>query len=727
MLGIAVASVGMMVNDPALYPQVVTGLLGGFIADRILHWRNAEKDADEQRNVIESDLQAGTVNPEVQALFQQLNLAEVVTEAIGRKLDAVSLQVVDVKDILQQMLDAGFAKPEQIDARYSQGLVYKPVNSTINQTFVQTQIIQQAQRYTFDKLHQLRPIPDTFTGRTKEIEDILNRVRAAKDGAVTITSATATSTSTNIAGMGGVGKTELANLIAHALAPDFPGGQLLIEMSANGAAPRTAAQALAWVLQQYFPADAAIATKDEAGLQAMYINTLSNQRVLVLIDDCGSDADARKLLPPPGCIALITSRQNLATGERLRLDGLTRVESITLLRRYRASLTDAQASALAALCADLPIALSVAGSLLDVYFSLSADVVIASLQADRIGKLEFEDQSVQRVFAASYERLSPELQRIWGALSVMPADFDRAAAVAVGEFDAEAAPSPLDELVRRNLIVFDATTERFRWHDLLQEFASGGAADEGRKLAKQRHTAWFTAIGNEYEIRTFAGDLSSRTALLELDWEHMVAVAQDEPDKAPLMIQLSADSEITKSQHVDVGRDSQRLLERFQSLSEQALQITRETGNRKQEAVLVSVQADMQAEIGKRSAAVGLYEQALTIYREIGDRNSESSLHGKLGKTYAALGDQQRAVDHFEQQIVISREIGDRISEANACREAITIYRQIGRLNRAAELIEAFEAAQAYLADKARAFREWFSSIANSDQAVWPQFPHSEE
>lgn len=109
MLGIGAASIAMLVNDPALFPQVVTGMLGSFIADKLQRWREAEKDDDTQHKLIEADLQTHANHPEVQALFQQLDLASVVTQALADQMDDMSGQLGEVKALLQQMLDAGWA------------------------------------------------------------------------------------------------------------------------------------------------------------------------------------------------------------------------------------------------------------------------------------------------------------------------------------------------------------------------------------------------------------------------------------------------------------------------------------------------------------------------------------------------------------------------------------------------------------------------------------------
>lgn len=158
-----------------------------------------------------------------------------------------------------------------------------------------TTIINESHRaYTRDTLHELRPINENFQGREKEIGDILSfiRERAQQGGAVTITS--------SIAGMGGIGQTELANLIGHALAKDFPDSQLFVELGAHSLNPRTPAQALQSVVAKFEP-EAKLPTEDTE-LRNLYVTKLSDKHALVILDDVRSDDDVVKLLSSRGAL-----------------------------------------------------------------------------------------------------------------------------------------------------------------------------------------------------------------------------------------------------------------------------------------------------------------------------------------------------------------------------------------------------------------------------------------
>ena len=62
--------------------------------------------------------------------------------------------------------------------------------------------------------------------------------------------------------------------------------------------------------------------------------------------------------------------------------------------------------------------------------------------------------------------------------------------------------------------------------------------------------------------------------------------------------------------------------------------------------------------------AIEYYQQALQIAREIGDRRNEGVWLGNLGLAYSALGEMERAIEYYQQGLQIAREIGDRRVEA---------------------------------------------------------------
>jgi hypothetical protein len=92
------------------------------------------------------------------------------------------------------------------------------------------QIALSAQTYPRSALHQLKTPPEHFTGRAEALIQLAETLRRA-DGAVVICA---------VNGLGGVGKTALATMAAHAVRSDFPDMQLFLELRSHSPSPRRA-------------------------------------------------------------------------------------------------------------------------------------------------------------------------------------------------------------------------------------------------------------------------------------------------------------------------------------------------------------------------------------------------------------------------------------------------------------------------------------------------------
>lgn len=66
---------------------------------------------------------------------------------------------------------------------------------------------------------------------------------------------------------------------------------------------------------------------------------------------------------------------------------------------------------------------------------------------------------------------------------------------------------------------------------------------------------------------------------------------------------------------------------------------------------------DTYADLEQVEQAIDDYEQALAISRESGDRRGEGTALGNLGVAYAVLGQVERAIEFYEQALAIFEEI----------------------------------------------------------------------
>ncbi|MGH3310231.1 MAG: NB-ARC domain-containing protein, partial [Streptomyces sp.] len=170
-------------------------------------------------------------------------------------------------------------------------------------------------------------------------------------------------------GVGGIGKTELALQLAHALAEKFPDDHLLAEL--GGSDPASAADPAAVLTELLLGLDVhpALVPATPAAQAALLRRRLAGRRALLLLDDAHSAAQVKPLLVgAPGSLTIVTSRHRLPElvaghGARVTQVGpLPPPDAEALLARIVGERRYAEggvaARALARGCAGHPLALS---------------------------------------------------------------------------------------------------------------------------------------------------------------------------------------------------------------------------------------------------------------------------------------------------------------------------------------------------------------------------------
>ena len=248
------------------------------------------------------------------------------------------------------------------------------VQNIEHQTIYQNAAPPTAPSVVSDALHQLPPAPADFTGRQEELEDLLKKIGS---GGVTIS---------GLRGQGGIGKTALALVLAHKLTEQYPDAQFYLDLKGSSTDPLTPAQAMAHVIRAYEVT--AQLPDDEATLQGMYHNLLREQKAILLMDNASDDKQVLPLIPPAGCVMLVTSRQKFALPGWISkdLDILSPEDSRDLLLLIAPRIGDF-AEAIAKRCGYLPLALRLAGSALRERINITAE--------DYLGRLAEPDQRDQ--------------------------------------------------------------------------------------------------------------------------------------------------------------------------------------------------------------------------------------------------------------------------------------------------------------------------------------------
>jgi len=211
--------------------------------------------------------------------------------------------------------------------------------------------------------------------------------------------------------------------------------------------------------------------QSEGELTGKYFLILHGKRSFLLLDNAASREQAESLLPPSGCALLVTSRNKFTLPGLTEkdLDVLPLDDAKNLLLEICERIGD-YAEELAELCSCLPLALRNAASILKEMPNLSVANYIK-----RLGDARVRLELVEASFTLSYELLTPDLQRLWSLLSVFPADFDLAGAMAVWEMEEPLTEDALGELWKWSLVDFLPSTKgeggRYKLHDLARDFA----------------------------------------------------------------------------------------------------------------------------------------------------------------------------------------------------------------------------------------------------------------
>jgi tetratricopeptide (TPR) repeat protein len=564
-----------------------------------------------------------------------------------------------------------------------------------------------------DALHQLRAPPGDFTGRKAELDDL--RKHMGKAGAVI----------SALQGQGGVGKTALALRLAAELAPRYPDAQIDLDLQGAGLGkPLSPGEVMAHVLRAFEPL--AKLPESERDLGALYRAALHGKHALLFFDNAKDRAQVEPLLPPEGCVLLLTSRSHFVLPDIYAkdLDTLPPGDAVALVRRIVGRVDAASAGTIAKLCGYLPFALRLAASKLAERRDLDPAEYVERLRTakERFGLID-------GTIGLSFDGLTPERRTFWCRLGVFPGSFDREAAAAVGEVGSWSAAETLSDLLRESLLGWDEEAKRYRLHDLARVYALEKLGEEECAAAERRHAVHFVGIAGTADALYKKGSASvaAGLGLFDREWQNIAAgqawaagraenddaaarLTSDYPDAGVycLALRLSprervgwleaavraaqrvGDREVEGAHLGSLGVAYADLGEphRAVELHEQRLNIAREIGDRSGEGNALGNLGLAYVDLGEPRHAIELYEQVLAIFREIGDRRGEGNTLGNLGSAYANLGEPRRAIELYEQQLLIVREIGDRRGEGNALGGLGNVYAVLDEPRRAVELYE---------------------------------------
>ncbi|WP_285705716.1 BTAD domain-containing putative transcriptional regulator [Microtetraspora sp. NBRC 16547] len=519
-------------------------------------------------------------------------------------------------------------------------------------------------------------------------------------------------------GTAGVGKTAMVVHWAWRVRHRFPDGQLYLDLRGfdHDNEPLTPSLALGRLLRSLGtdPQRIPTAVNAQAGL---FRSLLADRRALLVLDNVRDSAQVLPLLPPTGMV-LVTSRHRLTelvvrVGARsLSLAPLAPEDSLALLT---ATLGSDQVSAerdaaheLARLCGHLPIALRIAAAnLLSQPAPKIADLVATLSTGSRLEELTIDGAelgAVTRAFDASYRALPPQSRRIFRLLALLPgADFTPDAAAAATGLAGEAAARALAALTAVNLLERHAPG-RFRFHDLVREYAYGRALAEETGAA--RDEAWLRVV--EFFIATceaaaeqfgpmplrlprerqVAGpgtrftDVRSAVAWLGGEYGNLVATLRLAIAQGPFPeAWYLADA-------VRILTHAAGMWAPWLNIADDILEAARRSAEPRLAALIMQ-------SIGVANVYVGTSDQAISSLRAAVDAHSGSGWTAALAAAVNALGVAlqgagrvNEAIEHYRSAVLLHRTLGNRIGEMMALGNLGYAYRQVGRLGEAIEVLE---------------------------------------
>ncbi|WTK98811.1 tetratricopeptide repeat protein [Streptomyces sp. NBC_01508] len=439
--------------------------------------------------------------------------------------------------------------------------------------------------------------------------------------------------------------------------------------------------------------------------------------MLIVLDNAATVAQVRPLLPGgSNCLTVVTSRSRLSGlairdgAHRLTLGTLPEPEAVALLRAvtagYRPEDDLRELAELAKLCAELPLALRIAGERAASNPHLRLADLIAELRDESvlwdalsIGDEE-EAEAVRTVFAWSYRALSEPGATLFRQLGVHPGpEFGLPAAAALAALPAVQTRQLLDSLVGAHLLE-QTGPDRYQFHDLLRAYAAGltrqEEPQEEGQAALYRVLSWYLHTAEAARIRLAPAEepvslpelpagvrpLAFADYDAAMDWaerEHtnllrtVKAAATGQHDvlawKLALTLWYTQPPSASMADWLAVGATG--------------LAAARRVNDSVAEARLLACLGMAHHRINAWDESLDCHQQALAIRRTNGDRAGEADSLNLIGLIHLRRRQLDDAASHFENAATLWQAVGSERWAASALSNLATTHYNAGRLEEA--------------------------------------------
>jgi DNA-binding SARP family transcriptional activator/tetratricopeptide (TPR) repeat protein len=513
-----------------------------------------------------------------------------------------------------------------------------------------------------------------------------------------------------IDGMGGTGKTSLAVRAAHQLAPDYPDGQLHLDLRGftPGEEPMRPEGALDVLLRMLGTPGERI-PQDLQSRAALWRSRLTGRRVLLLLDNVVDAAQLRPLLTSaPGCLVLITSRARLVDLDGaawLSLGLLPPQDSAELVAETlgadRVAAEPEAAAELAERCGHLPLALRIATARLRNRPRWTLAYLVDRLRDEtrRMVELTSGERGVAATLRLSYLAMTERHRTAFRLLALHPgARIDPHAAAALLGLDLFDAEDLLEHLLDVHLLQ-QPDIGQYTFHDLVRSFA--------RELPTPREET--AAVAERLLGYYVSATETACQALFPGRKQHPTELAPYDGELPPLADAAAARGWFTLEHEgliaataLAYGRGLDRhaaVLARnlvfhlnarghfteYAAVARTAAAAARRSGD-------LWLLSSALSNLGVACWKLGLLEEGIetvTEAREVavasGNRLTEAHADSVLGILHATRAGYDPALFHLRRSLELARELGAERYQADVLCTLSTVYEELGRHAEAAD------------------------------------------
>jgi DNA-binding SARP family transcriptional activator len=458
-----------------------------------------------------------------------------------------------------------------------------------------------------------------------------------------------------ISGMAGIGKTTLALAWGHSIAPNFPDGQLLVNLRGfDGSAGSVSTSAGLGRILEGLGVNLAGVRPDEAARREVYLGLMRNRRMVFILDNAGDVDQVRALLPDsPESLVIVTSRRQLS-GLVVRegavpvpLQRWDAIASRELLARRLgserlATAGDAVESIIAS-CGGLPLALALAAaaSALDSHSHVGDVAARLAATATALDVLSVDgSDDLRSTFEWSLEVVSHDAALVFGLSSAHPgSQLSLSALAAVSGLELGRAGRAVSELFSANLLIRVAE-DRYIMHDLLRIYARERASSGAHVAEAQKRVLLYYVHSMRQAYLTFG-----RPPVLNLLVEPSQQIEHFTSPKQAVAWFVAERQALSAVFHWAIAEGLDR-----------------------EAAFLALDWRPMIQTVEGAASILPLVKLATAAAARINEPRLEVELRRDLAHQLGSIGDQEQSTTEYETVLSAYRALGDLIGESNAWR-----------------------------------------------------------